>query len=376
MPSLTLAQIREEFTAETATDELIDLLDTLGFSASSWQSGSVQRTMVQMSGYVYFALRSYVAGISYLAFNETSEGDSLTAFSASHYDNDRILATCAQHTCTLTGGAVGPPYTIAIDEVVASDGTRTFRNKTGGTIPAGGTLTGVRFDAEVAGTDGNVSVGTITSLVTPYAGVTITNTVLAVAGVDEETDAALRLRNSAKWSTLSVVEAIADRYEYVARTVLSNCRVSVDSTNPNGPGTLDVYLATSTGVASGANVTTVQTSINAEAFGGVATVVAAAAQAVAVTGTVYYASGYTAGAIQTAVEAAIAVFINAAPIGGYDYTPGPSAIIDRDGLEAAIRAVTGVSKLTLTVPAADVAVAAYSVATVGVLTITYTQITA
>lgn len=376
MPSLTLAQIREAFTAEDATQALIDLLDTLGFSASSWQSGSVQRTMVQMSGYVYFALRSYVAGISYLAFNDTSDGDALTAFSASHYDNDRILATAAQHTCTLTGGAVGPPYTIAAGEVVATDGTRTFRNVTGGTIPAGGTLTGVRFDAEVAGSDGNVSVGAIDTLVTPYAGVTITNTALAVAGVDEETDAALRLRNSAKWATLSIVEAIADRYEYVARTALSNCRVVVDSTNPNGPGTLDVYLATSTGVASGANVTAVQTAINAEAFGGVATVVAAAAQAVPVTGTVYFASGYTAGAIQTAVESAIAAFINAAPIGGYDYSPGPSSIIDRDGLLAAIHGCDGVSKVTLSAPSADVTVTTYSVATVGTLTITYTQITA
>lgn len=382
MPApLTLAQVRASFTLDEATDELIDQLDSLGFSATSWQEGSVQRTIVVIMAFVYWKLREFIASISYFAFNSSSSGDALTSFSDSHYDNQRVTAVAAQHTCVLTGGAVGPPHTVVIDQLVASDGTLTFRNKTAGTVPASGTLS-LTFECETLGADGNVANGTITTLQTPLAGVTINNpdpgtgTSITRVGADAELDAALQLRNSSKWSTLDPVTAIADRYEYTARTVVANCRVAVDDSNPGGPGTIYVYIAADDGVATSGEQTLVDNAIDAAAFGGTHTVYIATADALAITATIYYDPDYTSSDVEDAVDAAVETYINAAPIGGYDYSPGPSAVIDRDGLLAAIRAVDGVEKVSMTVPSADFSVTAYHVATAGTHSWTMTAVTA
>jgi hypothetical protein len=63
--------------------------------------------------------------------------------------------------------------------------------------------------------------------------------------------------------------------------------------------------------------------------------------------------------------------INAAPIGGYDLSPGPTHALLKDDLEQAIKSVTGVRYAALSAPAGDVTVGASSVATVGTLTLTY-----
>ena len=166
----------------------------------------------------------------------------------------------------------------------------------------------------------------------------------------------------------------------MARTVLSNARVKVDSSNPDGPGTIRIYLAKNDGTASGAEATAVNNAIAAESFGGpdsnaspYHTTVAASSTTVAITGTVFYDAAQTsAGACQTAVEAAVAGYINAAPIGGYSYGAGANNIIVRDGIIDVIRDVTGVKKVTLSSPSGDTAISAFNVATAGTFTITYT----
>lgn len=378
---LTLEQVRTEPTLEEVTDDFLTQLDALGFSATSWQTGSVARTISVTCAYTAYSLRRFVSALSYQGYNSDASQSMLTKFSASHYDNARVEATSTIGTVVLTGGSSGPPHTISAGEIVVSDGTYTFRNTTGGTVPASGTLS-ITVEAETAGSDSNVANGTITTMVTPLAGVSCNNpdpgsgTWITTLGADEETDAALRLRNSSKWSSLSTVEAISDRYEYIARTVVSNARVKVDDSNPSGPGTLTVYLAAEDGVASGAQVTLVDNAIDAAHFGGTHTTTASSSDTLTITATVYYDSSYTSGAIQAAVEAAITAYVNGAPIGGYDFSPGPDEVIDRDGLLSAIRGVTGVRKVAMSVPAADFSLSsAYHVAIEGSHSITYTAVT-
>lgn len=375
---LTLAQLRATVTLEDVTDDVLTTLDALGFAATSWQEGSVARTIVTACAYTTYALRQFVSAVSYQVYNDDAEADMLEALSESHYDNTRTVDTETAGTVVLTGAAVGPPHTISAGEIVVSDGTYTFRNATGGTVPASGTLS-ITVEAETAGTDSNVANGTITTMVTPLAGVTCNNpdpgsgTWITTLGVDGETDAALRLRNSAKWSSLSTVEAISDRYEYIARTVVSNCRVKVDDSNPSGPGTLTVYLAASDGAASGAQVTLVDNAIDAAHFGGTHTTTAATSDTLTITATVYYDPSYTSSVVQAATEAAITAYVNAAPIGGYDFSPGPSQIIDRDGLLDVMRGVAGVKKITMSSPSSDFSVSsAYHVVVEGSHSLTFT----
>jgi len=378
MPSpLTLAQLRAGYTLEQATEDMLAQLTLLGFSASSWQEGSPERTIVVIVAWIFVQLRAFVAALSYVGFNSGATGDILTEFSDSHYDNQRVLASAAQVRCVLTGAAIGPPHTFSAGELIGTDGTLTFRCLEGGTIGASTTLA-VTFACERLGTVGNVADNTITTLSSPLAGVTINNpdpgtgTSIVVLGTDEEMDAALQARNSAKWATLSTVEAIADRFEAIARTAVTNCRVAVDDANPDGPGTLTVYLAADDGVATGGEVTLVDAAIDAAHFGGTHTTVAAAADVLAVTATVYYDPSYVSATVQAAVEDAIDAYVNAAPIGGYMFGSGADNIIDRDGLFGAMRAVAGVRKVSMTLPAGDFSVDEFDVATVGVVTLTMT----
>jgi len=378
MALLTIAQLRASVTRAQATQTLLDLLSQLGFSATSWQSGSVQRTIVEMMGEVYSTMSEAKASLVDYCFNDTSSGAGLTEFSDSQYDNQRIVALAAQHTITLTCTAAEGPHAVSIGDLVVTDGTCTFRNITAGSVLSGSTLN-LTFEAEVAGGDGNVAHSTITTLSTPLAGVTCTNpdlgtgSSITLAGQDEETDATLKIRNSTKWASLSI-ETPADGYEYIALSAVSNLRVDVDDSNPHGPGTVDVYIAKATGVATGTEEALVQTAMDARIMGGLHDAVVATSDTINFVFTVYYDSVYVAATVETACETAIAAYVNGAPIGGYDYTPGPADVLLYNEMVKAIEDVDGVSTVVMTTPSADFSVTAHHVAIVGTITDTYTPV--
>ena len=384
--ALTLTQLRTVKTRAEWLTSILSLLNQLGFTATSWQEGSIQRTIIETVAGVASDINAMVAALSYLMFVRDASGEALTQLALSNYQVTRTTSGSTRGYVRLTGGASGPPHTVAASELVVSNGSKTYRNLATFTVNAS-SYVDVLVEAEEPGDASNVGNSTITTIMTPLAGVTCSNpaygttgTWITVPGVNEESDAALRERCYDRWSTLAAVEAISDRYEYVSRTELPNCRVKVDSSNPDGPGTIRIYLAQDDGVASGAEATAVNNAIAAECFGGpdapttpYHTTIAATAAAVAITGTVFYDASLTDSATcQTAVEAAVSAYINAAPIGGYSYGSGADNIIDRDGIIDAIRNVTGVKKVTLSSPSGDTAVAAYAVATAGTFTVTYT----
>ena len=376
----TLADIRTVKSRDQWLAELLALLAGAGFNAQSWQVGSVQRTILECFAYALTVLHGMVSFLSFQAFNETAEKEALTALAKSHYANDRSPSVATQLVERFTGAAIGPPHTVGAGSVVVADAAgRTFRNLVAFTVPASGTVD-VVVEADVPGQAANVSAGTVTKMVTPLAGVTCSNLSISRLGQDEEKDEALRLKNSAKWSTLALVEAIDERYDYIARATLSNCRVSVDSSNPDGPGTLRLYVARSDGVASSGDATAINDAIAFASFGGPDSnstpyhqTIPASATTINVVGTVFYSSTLTnATDCQAAVEQAIRDYVNAAPIGGYSYGGGANNIIDRDGLIDVVRDVVGVKKITIGTPAGDTAVPVANVAVVGSFTITYT----
>ena len=382
MPILTLSQLRTPVTETQALTTIFAELESLGFNATSWQSGSVQRTFCQMFARVYADWTTYVYYLSLFAFNATSTAGALTEFSDSHFDNQRVTEVNAAGTYTLTGGAVGPPYVVAIGELlVANAAGVTFRNTTGCTVPASGTIT-CTIEAEVAGSGGNVANNTIDVLQTPLAGVTGNNPPIAPAvtwlttqGLDAETDATLRARNTSKWATLSYA-APPEAYENWAISADTDItRSLVDDTNPRGAGTLDVYIARNNGAAIGADVTTVQAYIDdRRPVTADPEVIAATDAAQAFTATVYVTAALNNTTKQAEIATALATFINGLPIGGTVIPGGTQGYMLHSELTQAISEVVGVRNITWATPTVNTAIAATAVMTVGAVTFTYTDI--
>jgi len=389
--TITLEQLRTPATEDEALETLIGYLSAVGFNSSSWHSGSLQRQFLRMFAVAYADMTTFIAAVAGAAYNETATGDALTAFSLSHYQNTRTEAVAAVGSMVLSNSGV-VPYAIGVGEVVVAYSTPTgdeqvtFRNTTGGTLAAGGTLT-ISVTADVPGADGNVPTDTDLYLVTALAGVTVTNPALAgtetwltTTGSDQETDAALRVRNATRWATRST-ETIAD-------TVLNIClnaaagieKVSVNDQNPRGAGTFDVYLAGLDDTASSGDVAAALAALEARFFGSDRVRCYAASEtAIGLTGTIYYASGHSSAQVEQAVDAALDAFFESIPLGGFDFTPGPTRVVPRDELDRAIRNATIggesiVRLVALTAPSGDTSISAHQLVVRGTDSLTYTAV--
>jgi phage-related baseplate assembly protein len=247
----------EELTKVVSKDEelttLLELATFAGFPATSWQSGAVPRTLLELSADRGSKLSELVAAIAKGGFLDRAEGDWLTLLAKSVFDETRLAAVKTRGKVVLTCAPAAGPYTISIGQLVASDASgKRFANIDGGTLAAGGTLT-LTFEAETGGGAWNIAALTLTILLTPLAGVTINNPIditlgtwITTTGADEETDAQLRVRCRAKWSSLGT-GATADTFRFWALTASAEVkRVSVrehDYAGSSIDGFVTLYLA-------------------------------------------------------------------------------------------------------------------------------------
>jgi uncharacterized phage protein gp47/JayE len=338
-------------TEDEATETLLAWLASAGFSSTSWISGSVQLTMIRCVASAYARLTEYVATLAEWQFNETATGEALTRFSRSRYDNERRAAVAAQHRVVFTCNATSGPYSIAPGALIVTDGTNVFSNVTTVNIPSNGYTT-VTMPCDEPGAAGNVgAVGTITQMVTSFAGVTCTNPAvsgtassLMVAGSDTESDYSLRLRNSVKWGTLAT-ETIAMTVEAIAvASAESITKAGVDDTNPRGDGTVDVYVATDTGAPGSLDVAAALVAVRARFFNSDPriNVVAAPEYELPISGTIYYDSSRSASDVQDYVEESLAQLRAVMPIGGYRYSTGVSGVLRLSDIIQAVENSTGV----------------------------------
>jgi uncharacterized phage protein gp47/JayE len=308
----------------------------------------------QQTGVVVNAVRS--------GFLDYAEGSWLSLLAKSLFDETRIPAVKTVGTMRLTSSAGAPPYTVAAYSKWIQNGSGLkYINITGGTLASGAGVTlDLTWEAENSGDSYNLANNTALTFVTPMAGVTVTNPPgttgdwITTHGLDEESDASLVLRCRSKWATLAYgTPALA--YEYWARQASSEVtRVCVDSSNPNGPGTLAVYLAGAAGgITSPTTIATVDAYLQArKAFGSVVTVTSADTYPLDVVGTVWV-KGISLAEAQANVEAAVTAWIDAIPIGG-DIIGVSTGYLYYDGLVSTIRSVPGVARVVLSAPTADV----------------------
>lgn len=388
MSSLLWSQV-VEVSRDKARTDILAMLDSVGFTASSWQEGSPQLGCVEVGAFVWSEVSKIGVFLKSLALNETSVGEALTRLSKSHYANTRNVPISAQRRITLTCVATEGPHPIDVGDVVVSDDEEhTFRLVEGlgvvfpATIPSGGSIT-VLCEAEVAGDDHNVPAGTVTTLVTTFAGVTVTSDTIEREGVDEESDPRLRSRNSSKWALLTRFELIRDAIEAMALAAdPSVAQVGIDDQNPRGAGTWDMYIAQATSTASSSVVAAVQTFVNRYVLGnnGRALVKAAPEAVLDLVGTVYYDGKFAEADVRDAVEeVALTAYLATIPLGGFDFSPGPAFVVPKNDVEAEIRAATingvrPVKTVQLTTPAADLAVGSFGKVVRGSWSLTYVAI--
>lgn len=390
MPILQWADV-VEISQPDAKQTCLNFLSAVGFAATSWQEGSVPLGCVELTAEVWSQLSKVAVFLKRMGMNDTSEGDALTQYSSSQYDNDRNRAVAAQRTIALTCSATEGPHTINVGDVVIDhpDGP-TYRNVEDGvnvyplTITSGGSLTGLVFEAEIAGTAANKASGTVTGIVTTLAGVTVTGDAILRDGTDSEEDDRLKLRNKTKWSLLTRFELIKEAVQnIVLGAAVGITIVEVDATNPRGAGTFDVYIAGDVSTAGTDDVTAAQTTLDRYVMGSNAPVkrglvIAAPEQPLNITGTVYFRGSFSPATLLTETTNALLDFIKTIPLGGFDFSPGPSQVVPFNDITDVIRDVTVAGQVVkktvvLSSPAADVAVASFSKVVLGTVSLTFQQ---
>ena len=356
----SVSELITEKTESTILTELLAAAAALGLPTTSWQSGSVPRVLLQCDARALADLRASVRSIALGAYLDDAEGGWLDILALGKYGVSRVLATFAEGYVRLTDTGGAGPWSIAAAALVVSDGTLRFRstNTTTLTLPAGGTLD-VPVRAEGTGADYNVS--TLATMVSPaLAGVTVTSpaygggaTWRTADGADDEGDESVRVRCRARWGTLGR-GANDDAYIYLATT----CPDAPAITRAKvvwgiGDGTVQVYIATSSGPASPSEVAAVKAYLDTNAPGtDTPEVDAAAAVAIAINAMI--ATTDTSSANETVIDDALQALQASLDIGDD---------VDLGAIYHACYAGTGVRDVDLTVsPSADVSIGAHQIA--------------
>lgn len=382
---MTTIALPELVTALSSDEVLASELSTaasLGLTTTTWQSGDPTRTTLEimarlLSPWTEVAVRAIGGGLL-----DYATGGWLTLLAENGYGVTREAAVYATCPVTLTN-AGGGVYTFAAGDLVvsASGSGATYRNTTGGTLNALGTLA-LDVQADVAGTGGSAAPGDIDTITSPAIGssVTVANTDAAI-GTDEESDAALRLRCRESLAAISP-DGAAAAYDYVARsaTRVDGTAIGITRTRvTGGTGTVSLVIADDGGAPAGADVTRVDDLIQTQVVpvGVTATVTAATGVPIAIVYTAYVPTTTTDtdGEIETAVQDALEAWLPTVPIGGSRITSPGTGYVWHDRLRGVIAgAHEAIYHVTLSTPAADTALADDEVATLGTITPTITRV--
>ena len=364
---LSLSVLLAPTTVAAAEQDIIDSLDALGFSASSWQVKSGPRTFVHWFATKYASVTQTIASIAaggYLSTSAekvksdgTDDVDWLDLYADSQYAEFRAPATFTTGTMRFSN-STGSPIAVAVGQFWAQDvASRKYRftNTTdgGGSIAAGGFLD-LAVRAESAGTAYNLTNNTTLELATPVPGLTVTNppvgatgTWITTAGANLESNASYSTRARAKWATLGTGAGALAYISWAQAGAPSVTKVLVDDGNPDGPGTIRVYLANASGPASGAEITAANNYIQPRrALTSKVTTLAATAHVVPITATIEVLAAYAATAL-AAATANIATYSAALQIGEDVYL---------SEIFTALSSPTGIRRVTITAPAVETTV--------------------
>lgn len=355
------------------------LASALGLTVTSWAPGDPTRSLYHFVSEILEALEINVAGYVSSGFLDYATGDWLTLLADQVFGVERVEATYASTSVTLTNAGGGVYVIAAGDVVVRSSLTgKTYTNTSGGTLSGASTLT-LDFTADEAGADSSAGATEIDELVTTLLGVTCSNATAAV-GLDEEDDASLRTRCRAKLGTLSATGP-RDAYDFVVQssdltgvTDITKSRTIADSTT----GNVTVYVAGASGAVAGASVTAAQAAVEewAAPLCITPTVTNCSNVTVAVTYQVwiYTSVGETTATIEAEIESKLEELFAARPIGGDIIAPATTGKLYQSLISAAIRSAypEHTFRVSVSAPAGDTSLAINQCAVLGTVTPTVT----
>jgi hypothetical protein len=393
---LSIQSLRSPLTAKQGVDRAIELLKGFGFETTGWQDGKIQKAMVSLVGVFAADLTQIGRTLVEFGFNDFATGDALNEFSKSRYKNEKTAAVATAGPMTLTSVS-SIPYTPEVGSLIAStdDGVQ-FRNTTSGTLSAGTpsapTTLELQWKALIAGADGNVSSGAVTRLVTPLAGVTISNPGdpwYSTVGADEQSDAVIRQRNETKWARLTV-ELVAESYANIAldpeATGLTTvAKVKVDDQNPRGAGTIDVIVSAARAVLGDADMTTLQETFATHAFqtssmwpadpASRVALLRPTEQALNIAATLYHDPNVASADVIAAAMQALRDFLDETPLGGWDYAPLSNVVTIGDLLQR-LEDVDGIETVVMSSPSSTTSVGTLNLVVEGTFTLTAIAVTA
>lgn len=374
MTTLSLESLLSKETKESIYETALEIARDLSLPVSSWQPGDPTRSLYHLEAEILEAVETIVSGFIRSAFKDYAAEDWLTVLADQVYGITRTAATYASGSVTLTN-ARGAVYTIEAGDLTVSSslsGT-TYHNTSGGTLSALGTLA-LDFVADTVGSDGSAGATEIDTMVTTLLGVTCSNAA-AFVGIDAQSDESLREQCEAFRGSLSP-NGPAEAYDYVARstelTGVSGVRSRVfeDSTS----GEVTTYLAGPSGPLSADNRNAIEEAIVTYAvpLGITPTVLNATAVTQAITYEVWvYASvNEEEATIEAAIETALETMVTARKIGGDIIPPASSGYLYRSLIESTIRGVypNHTFRVSVSLPASDLALANNEVAVLGTVT--------
>jgi len=359
----TLDELTDPLTVEDVEAATYAAFAARGLSTTTWKPGAVVRTIVFAFAIIVAAISQLQQQLARMSFLSLSAGDWLALVARYVYGVEKDLGSFATGLVTLTN-ASGFVYVLGAGDLTVTDSTtgKSYKNTGGFTLGAVSTLD-VPVQALELGTASNAGVGDIDTMTTTLLGVTCANAA-ALVGSDPENDASLQLRCSEKTGALSPMGP-ADAYRYFASSTLRADGSSIGVTRvrvvADGQGNVTVYVATPSGeVSNPDDVALIQANIdrNAEPEAVTATVVSATPLPIDMTYTAWVdtAAGLTEAQVEELIEAAATAFLATEPIGG-EVLPGEGGQgrVYLSIFEVTTgKAVTGLLRLTLTVPAADV----------------------
>ena len=397
-PVVLLADLVALSTQAEALGLELAVATSLGLSVTSWEPLDPSRTILQgnaeiISQYSYTVNLIAQGGFaSYAATMVDANGNPITTWmdllTPNLYYTARFQAGFAAGPVPVTNSSsttqsYGPNDPIHFQ--YPTSGGATYTSVASGTIPANSSTTVVVVaDAAFPGSLGNAATGTVLSLSTPLAGVSVQPLTQPLIGSPAESSNALLLRSQNKLGTLSALTQIQQgttpvppnpsapvtAYDFVATSIAQSPTGSPQSLWPyyvsarltrsqtvgnTSTGLVQQWLANASGPAPTTDVAVVLAAVLALTVGQCVTISVMPANGVNLTPgyTIYYrrGMGYTVQQAQTAILAAWQAYVSTIPIGGIQI-PGTLGIVPFAEVEDVIYdALPGAIDLNLTLNA-------------------------
>lgn len=306
-------------------------------------------------------LRVRIAKAGFLDLAQKVGDDWVDAIVRAWFGIDRLPATKTRWLFTLTAAQGAGTITANARELVADAGGGVYFDNMSNISIAAGTSKLVEFECRTAGNVGNVLPGAVQAFQIGRSGLSVVNESgkVTYAGRNKERNVDYVSRGRARFAARAVGGSRAAYLVWVVEAfeeaglvcTIPASRTGIDDTNPNGPGSTDVYLANEAGPATEDERALVDAYLQARRAQGTGPlrVFAAPALTVGISATLYVDGNENA---LDDAEAALDELEASFPLGG-----GIHGTLYTDSIEGALLGpdgVDGVYKVDLASPPADV----------------------